>query len=32
MMTGAIFIPVFATSIQMLFAGELICGIPWGML
>nr|XP_018260033.1 uncharacterized protein I303_08105 [Kwoniella dejecticola CBS 10117]OBR82191.1 hypothetical protein I303_08105 [Kwoniella dejecticola CBS 10117] len=30
-MAGAIFIPVFATSVQILFAGELICGIPWGI-
>lgn len=30
-MVGAIFIPVFSTSLPMLFAGELVCGIPWGI-
>jgi len=30
-MCGAIFIPVFSTSLPMLFAGELVCGIPWGI-
>ncbi|RSH89188.1 hypothetical protein EHS25_002300 [Saitozyma podzolica] len=31
LMAGAIFIPVFATSLPMLFVGDLICGIPWGI-
>lgn len=31
LMIGAIFIPVFSTSLPMLFAGELVCGIPWGI-
>ncbi|WVW85182.1 hypothetical protein I302_107220 [Kwoniella bestiolae CBS 10118] len=31
MMAAAIFIPVFATDVKILFAGELICGIPWGV-
>lgn len=31
MMIGAIFVPVFSTSLPMLFAGELLCGIPWGI-
>ena len=30
-MVGAIFIPVFSTSLPMLFAGELVCGLPWGV-
>ena len=30
-MVAAIFIPVFSTSLPMLFAGELVCGIPWGI-
>ena len=29
-MIGAIFIMFFAQNIGMLFAGEIICGIPWG--
>jgi SP family general alpha glucoside:H+ symporter-like MFS transporter len=28
---GCIFIVFFAQSIEMLFAGELLCGIPWGI-
>ncbi|GFZ45908.1 hypothetical protein JCM24511_03641 [Saitozyma sp. JCM 24511] len=32
LMTGFIFVLVFATSLQMLFAGALLCGIPWGIL
>ena len=31
LMAVTIFIPVFSTSLGMLFAGELISGIPWGM-
>ena len=30
-MTAAIFLLVFANSLEMLFAGELVCGIPWGI-
>lgn len=30
-MIAAIFVPVFSTSLPMLFAGELVCGIPWGI-
>jgi SP family general alpha glucoside:H+ symporter-like MFS transporter len=30
-MAGAIFLLVFANSLEMLFAGELVCGIPWGI-
>lgn len=30
-MAAAIFLIVFAQSIPMLFAGELVCGIPWGL-
>jgi hypothetical protein len=29
-MIGTIFILVFAQSIEMLLAGGLLCGIPWG--
>jgi SP family general alpha glucoside:H+ symporter-like MFS transporter len=29
--TGAIFVVFFARNIVMLFFGELLCGIPWGM-
>lgn len=31
LMIAAIFVPVFSTSLPMLFAGELFCGIPWGI-
>lgn len=30
MMIAAIFIPFFAETIEVMFAGQLICGIPWG--
>lgn len=30
LLTGFIFIVFFATSIEMLFIGELLCGLPWG--
>ena len=29
-LTGFIFIVFFATSIEMLFVGQLLCGLPWG--
>ncbi|UOH85149.1 hypothetical protein LQV05_001968 [Cryptococcus neoformans] len=28
---GTIFLPVFSTSLPMLFGGEILCGIPWGI-
>ncbi|KAL1408573.1 hypothetical protein Q8F55_005386 [Vanrija albida] len=31
LMTGAIFLPVFSKNLPMLFGGELLCGIPWGI-
>jgi len=31
MMIATIFVPVFSTSLPMLFGGELLCGIPWGV-
>lgn len=31
LMAAAIFLPVFSTSLKMLFAAELVCGIPWGI-
>ncbi|OCF30521.1 hypothetical protein I316_07849 [Kwoniella heveanensis BCC8398] len=30
-MALAIFLPVFSTSLPMLFGGEILCGIPWGV-
>lgn len=30
-MVGTIFLPVFSTSLPMLFGGEILCGIPWGI-
>ncbi|KAL1408644.1 hypothetical protein Q8F55_005457 [Vanrija albida] len=29
-LTGFIFINFFAVNVQMLFIGELLCGLPWG--
>ncbi|CAN6596027.1 alpha-glucosides permease Mph3p [Trichomonascus vanleenenianus] len=29
---GLIFITFFAPSVQVLFVGELLCGIPWGII
>lgn len=29
-LTGFIFINFFAVNVQMLFVGELLCGLPWG--
>lgn len=29
-MIAAIFIPFFAESIEVMFVGQLICGLPWG--
>jgi SP family general alpha glucoside:H+ symporter-like MFS transporter len=29
-MTGAIFVIFFAVNVQMLFIGEILCGLPWG--
>lgn len=29
-LTGCIFIVFFAPSIEVLFAGEFLCGLPWG--
>ncbi|TLS29327.1 hypothetical protein PpBr36_02158 [Pyricularia pennisetigena] len=31
LMAGTIFILFFATSVQMLFVGNIFCGIPWGV-
>ncbi|KAH8690285.1 putative maltose permease [Talaromyces proteolyticus] len=28
---GFVFVLFFATNVQMLFAGEFLCGLPWGM-
>ncbi|KAK4496785.1 hypothetical protein PRZ48_012768 [Zasmidium cellare] len=28
---GLVFIQFFATSVQVLFVGQLLCGIPWGI-
>jgi MFS family permease len=30
-LTGFIFIMVFANSLGMLVAGQVLCGIPWGV-
>lgn len=30
-LTGLIFIQFFAKNVQTLFAGQILCGIPWGM-
>jgi MFS transporter, SP family, general alpha glucoside:H+ symporter len=30
-MTGFIFLPFFAPNIQVLIAGQVLCGIPWGI-
>ncbi|KAL1880543.1 hypothetical protein VTK73DRAFT_5556 [Phialemonium thermophilum] len=30
-LTGLIFIEVFAPSVEVLFVGQLLCGIPWGI-
>lgn len=32
LMAGTIFILFFATSVQMLFVGNIFCGIPWGIV
>jgi SP family general alpha glucoside:H+ symporter-like MFS transporter len=29
-MTAFIFVVFFSPSIEVLFVGELLCGIPWG--
>ena len=29
MMVALIFIPFFSQNVQMLLAGEILCGIPW---
>jgi hypothetical protein len=29
-MIASVFIPVFASSLNMLLAGMVICGVPWG--
>jgi SP family general alpha glucoside:H+ symporter-like MFS transporter len=31
MIIAFIFIPFFAPNIQTLLAGEILCGIPWGL-
>lgn len=31
LLTGFIFISFFSQSIQMIFVGELLCGLPWGV-
>lgn len=31
LMAGAIFLPVFSKNLPMLFGGEILCGIPWGI-
>lgn len=30
-LTGVLFIPFFAKSVQVLFVGELLCGLAWGV-
>jgi SP family general alpha glucoside:H+ symporter-like MFS transporter len=30
-MIAAIFIPFFSNSLGMLVAGEVLCGLPWGV-
>ncbi|KAJ5730916.1 uncharacterized protein N7483_005424 [Penicillium malachiteum] len=30
-LTGTLFIPFFSKSIEVLFAGELLCGLAWGV-
>jgi SP family general alpha glucoside:H+ symporter-like MFS transporter len=30
-LSGLIFIQFFAKSVQMLFLGQILCGLPWGM-
>lgn len=30
-LTGFIFITFFATSIEMLLVGQILCGLPWGI-
>ncbi|CAK7212489.1 hypothetical protein SBRCBS47491_001482 [Sporothrix bragantina] len=30
-LTGVIFVAFFATNVEMLFAGELLCGLCWGV-
>ena len=30
-LTGLIFIQIFAPSVNILFLGQILCGIPWGM-
>ena len=30
MIIGCIFVVFFAQNVSMLFAGEVLCGIPWG--
>ena len=29
--TGFVFVPFFANGLDVLLAGELLCGIPWGV-
>jgi SP family general alpha glucoside:H+ symporter-like MFS transporter len=31
LMTGTIFVLFFSVNVQMLFAGNILCGIPWGI-
>jgi SP family general alpha glucoside:H+ symporter-like MFS transporter len=31
-LTAFIFLTFFSTSIEMLFVGEILCGLPWGLL
>lgn len=31
LMTAAVFIPFFAPTVEVLMAGQVICGIPWGI-
>ncbi|OJJ44713.1 hypothetical protein ASPZODRAFT_134809 [Penicilliopsis zonata CBS 506.65] len=30
-LTGFLFVPFFSTSVEMLFVGELLCGLAWGV-
>lgn len=30
-MTAFIFLPVFAQNVEMLLAGQILCGLPWGV-
>lgn len=31
LMTAFIFVPFFAHNVQVLFVGEILCGLPWGI-